>query len=306
MDDRPAPGLRLAGRGRCTKSGAVTVGQVLQRSTEFLARHGVESARLHAELMLAHVLRVARLQLYLNFDRPLTDPELETYRAMVKRRGSREPVQHILGVSWFCGLELEVNHHVLVPRPETELVAERACQLLSKRAVANPMVLDFGTGSGCLAVVIASRLPQVWVHATDISDAALAVAQRNAARHGVADRIVFHLGDGLAALTPGLQFDLLVSNPPYIPTGQIASLQPEVRDHDPRVALDGGPDGLRFYRLLAVEAPARLKPGAAAVLELGDGQATAVQQLFAAAGWEILAVEPDEAGQPRVLVAHRP
>lgn len=284
----------------------MTIGQVLQRSTDFLARHGVESARLHAELMLAHVLRMPRLQLYLNFERELTEPELDAYRTMVKRRGSREPVQHILGASWFCGLELEVNPHVLVPRPETELLAERACELIGKLATPNPTVLDFGTGSGCLAVVIASRLPHVRVHATDISEAALAVAQRNAARHGVADRIAFHLSDGFTALPPDLQFDLLVSNPPYIPTDQIASLQPEVRDHDPRVALDGGPDGLRFYRLLAAEAPARLKPGAAAVLEFGDGQATAVQQLFAAAGWRIAAIEPDEAGQPRVLIVHRP
>lgn len=284
----------------------MTVGQVLQRSTEFLARHGVESARLQAELMLAHLLRLPRLQLYLNFERQLTESELEAYRTMVKRRGSREPVQHILGVSWFCGLELEVNRHVLVPRPETELVAERACELLGKSAATCPMVLDFGTGSGCLAVVIACRLANAQVHATDISEPALAVARRNAARHGVADRIVFHLGDGLAALPPDLRFDLLVSNPPYIPTDQIATLQPEVRDHDPRIALDGGPDGLRFYRLLAAEAPARLKPGAAAVLELGDGQAPAVQELFGGAGWQIEAVEPDDAGQPRVLVARRP
>jgi release factor glutamine methyltransferase len=305
MDFASGRGLRLAPALGWPKPSGMTVSQVIQRSTEFLARHGVESARLHAELMLAHVLQMPRLQLYLNFDRVLTDTELDALRAMVKRRSAREPLQHILGLTNFCGLDLEVNRDVLVPRPETELLAERACSVLAGMAGANPVVLDFGTGSGCLAVVIATRFPVAQVHATDVSEPALTVARRNAARHGVAERIQFHRADGLATLPPELRFDLLVSNPPYIPTAQIASLQPEVRDHDPHVALDGGPDGLRFFRLLAAEAPAFLKPGAVAVLEFGDGQAAAVQALFQAHGWQIMAVEPDEAGTPRLLVARR-
>ena len=284
----------------------VTVLEVIQRSSEFLARKGVESPRLQIELLLAHVLQVPRLKLYLNFERRLTDPELEVLRGLVTRRGEREPLQHILGSVSFCGFELEVNREVLIPRPETELLAERACEQVARLGAATPIILDFGTGSGCLAIALAVRCPAAQMHALEISEAALAVARRNAQRHHVAERLHFHGGSDLAALPAGLQFDLLVSNPPYIASGEIASLQPEVRDHDPRSALDGGPDGLKFFRLLATEAAARMTPGGCAMLEFGDGQGEAVSDIFSQQGWRIEAIEKDYSGRARILIARRP
>lgn len=280
--------------------------EVIQRSTDFLARKGVESPRLQVELLLAHVLRVPRLQLYLNFERPLVKTELEAIRGLVKRRGSREPLQHIVGATSFCGLELAVSPDVLVPRPETELLAEKAwrhLQALASRGGARLTALDFGTGSGCLALVLAAKCPAVEVCAVDISPAALAVAQENARRHKLSERIRFFAGDGFAALPPGLRFDLLVANPPYIPSGEIAQLQPEVRDYDPRLALDGGPDGLEFHRRLAREASAVLRATGCAMLEFGDGQAEPVQEIFVAHKWIVERIEADYSGRPRFLTA---
>src|SRR5262249_34624698 len=158
----------------------------------------------------------------------------------------------------FCGLEIAVNRNVLIPRPETELLAQRAATLL--QPLPAPRVLDLGTGSGCLAIALAVNCPAADIVATDISEEALQVARANAARHGVGAQIQFHRGDGFAAVPGHLRFDLIVSNPPYVASAEIAALEPEVRDHDPRLALDGGADGLEFYRRLAVEAPASLKP----------------------------------------------
>ena len=284
---------------------SVTVLEVIQRTTEYLAQKGVESPRRNIEELLAHALKLPRLQLYLNFERVLTDAELEPLRAMVKRRAQREPLQHILGSVCFCGFELAVNRDALVPRPETELLAERACGLLAARADGAMHVLDFGTGTGCLAITLAVRAPQAQVHSVDISAQALALARQNAQAHHVLDRIQFHHGDGFTALPPGSQFDLIVSNPPYIPSAEIAGLQPEVRDFDPHVALDGGADGLDFYRRLARESQAWLKPEGRLLVEFGDGQADALRLLFSEQNWIVEAIEADYAHQPRILLARR-
>jgi len=282
---------------------AVTVLEVIQRSSEFLARKGVESPRLQIELLLAHVLRMPRLQLYLDFARPLAAPELEALRELVKRRGRREPLQHILGTAAFCGLELAVNRHVLVPRPETELLAERAWQFLSALDSPSSTALDFGTGSGCLAVALAVKCPSAQVHAADISSPALEVAHQNALRHGVAERIRFYEGNGFAALPPGLRFNLVVANPPYIPTADIDTLAPEVRDYDPRLALDGGQDGLDYFRHLAREAGPWLAPAGRLLAEFGDGQAECLREIFGREKWIVEAVAADYTGRPRILVA---
>lgn len=283
----------------------VTVLEVIQRSSDFLARKGVESPRLHIELLLAHVLQMPRMKLYLNFDRVLEVAELDTLRALVKRRAEREPLQHIVGSTSFCGLEMTVNRDVLVPRPETELLAEFAWKFLATLAPNPATVLDFGTGSGCLAIAIANHAPTAVVHALDVSPAALVVARQNAARHGVTERISFHEGDGLAAVPGGLTFHLIVSNPPYIPSAEIETLEPEVRDHDPRLALDGGADGLNFYRRLAEQAPGALRPGGRLMMEFGDGQEEKLPALFAAPTWQIEAVEKDYSTRPRILIARR-
>jgi len=281
----------------------VTVLEVIQRSAEFLARKGVESPRLQIELLLAHVLHLPRLKLYLDFERTLTAAELESVRELVKRRGNREPLQHILGSTCFCGLEIRVNGQVLVPRPETELLAERAWQFLSARPPASSTALDFGTGSGCIAVALAVRCLSARIHAVDISPEAIGVARENAAFHRVSDRIRFHLGDGFAALPPGLSFDLIVANPPYIPSSELDALAPEVRDYDPRPALDGGADGLDFFRRLAAEGAKHLRPTGLLMAELGDGQAERVGEKFLQHNWVVENVEADYSGRPRILVA---
>lgn len=281
----------------------MTVLDVIQRSTDFLSRKGVESPRLQVELLLAHVLQMPRMKLYLNFDRALSEPELETLRTLIKRRAEREPLQHIVGSTSFCGFEFTVNRDVLIPRPETELLAEQAWSFLSTLGGSVATVLDFGTGSGCLAIVIALKSPTATVHAVDISEAALTVARANALRLGADGRVLFHAGDGFAGIDPGLAFDLIVSNPPYIPSAEIATLEPEVREFDPRLALDGGVDGLEFYRLLAAQGRAHLKPAGRLMLEFGEGQHGEISALFTNAGWTVETVAKDYTGRERILIA---
>ena len=283
----------------------MTVLEAIQKSTEFLAKKGVESPRLQTELLLAHALRVPRMQLYLNFERTLSDTELDLTRELVKRRGRREPLQHIVGSTVFCGLEIAVNRHVLVPRPETELLAEAGWEFLATLGHQPSTALDFGTGSGCVAIALAVKCPRAQVLALDASAEALSVARENAERHGVSDRIEFRPGDGFAALPADARYQLIVSNPPYIPSGEIGSLQPEVRDYDPRGALDGGPDGLDFQRLLAARAATFLQPGGRIMVEFGDGQAAAVRSIFEAQKWIVEAVKEDYNQRPRHLIARR-
>jgi len=312
----------------------VTVLETIQKSADFLAKKGVESSRLQAELLLAHVLKLPRMKLYLNFDRVLTPAETDALRESVKRRGQREPLQHITGSTSFCGFEITVSRHTLVPRPETEMLAEFGWQFLQGRA--EPRVgqgaqqcvpagaLDFGTGSGCIAIALAAKCPQAQIVATDVSTDALTLAQESAARNQVEGRIEFLHGDGLAVLTarwgerpreskeiapagsPGVsphQFDLIISNPPYIPSAEIATLEPEVRDFDPRAALDGGADGLDFYRNLAAEAKPFLKSDGKIMLEFGDGQAEAVATIFETQKWIVEAVKEDYSHRARILIA---
>jgi len=283
----------------------MTVVEVIQRSTEFLQRHGVESPRLQVELLLGHVLKLPRLQLYLCHDRVLAEAELDTLRTLVKRRANREPLQHLIGSTSFCGREIRVSPAALIPRPETETLAELTVAALRGLSTGTPVALDFGTGTGCLAIHLATECPPAWLHAVDLSEPALALARTNVAAHGLAERVSLHLGDGFGALPAGLRFDLIVSNPPYIPAGEIAELQVEVRDFDPRSALDGGTDGLDFYRRLATESVAWLNPGGGLFAEFGDGQETAVAALFSAAGWRRINVHRDLTGKPRVVEAWR-
>ncbi|MBI3867925.1 MAG: peptide chain release factor N(5)-glutamine methyltransferase [Verrucomicrobia bacterium] len=280
--------------------------EVIQRSADYLAKKGVESPRLQIELLLAHQLKLPRLQLYLNFSRTLGDADVSALSAMLARRGKRVPLQHIIGSTSFCGYEMSVGPEALIPRPETERLAERAVDWLSERSASlgGPCAaLDFGTGTGCLAIVLAARCPSVEVRALDVSAGALARARANLEAHALLDRVSLHLGDGLASLPTGASFDLIVSNPPYIPTAEIEALDPEVRDHDPRIALDGGADGLTFYRKLASEASAALRPGGRLMLELGDGQAEAVSAILRDQMWVVDSVSPDYSARPRVLVA---
>lgn len=283
----------------------VTVLEVIQRSTEYLQQKGVESPRLQIELLLAHVLKLPRLKLYLSFDRTLSREELERLRQLVKRRAAREPLQHIVESTSFCGFEIKCTSAGLVPRPETELLAERGWQFLSTVTGGEPTALDLGTGTGCIAIALAAKAPNAVVHAVDVSPEALTLAKENADKNQLAGRIRFHLGDGFAALPAGTQFDLIVSNPPYIASEEIATLSPEVRDFDPKLALDGGADGLDFYRRIAREAPPFLKTNGKAMLEFGDGQAPDVKKIFENEKWIVEEIVHDYSPRPRHVIARR-
>ena len=272
----------------------MTVLEVIQRSAEFLGRKGVDSPRLQAELLLAHVLQLPRLKLYLEFERKLSEEQTDRMRALVKRRGEREPLQHIVGSTSFCGVEIAVSPDVLTPRPETEILAETAWEYLKKRGGA-PLVVDYGTGSGCIALAVAAHVPAARVHAVDVSEKALTVARRNARGYN----ITFHEDSAIPELEP---IDLFVSNPPYIPSGEIPALQPEVAQFDPHLALDGGADGLDFYRRIASEALPRMAAKGCVMLEFGDGQESSLAKIFEVA-WDILEIKKDFCGKPRILIA---
>lgn len=273
--------------------------KVLSWTKDFLASRGVENARLEAEWLLCAATGMDRVGLYLNFEKPLNDVELGRYRAMVARRGKREPIQHILGTQEFYGLEFEVTADVLIPRHDTETLVNEAVRLVPSART----VLDVGTGSGCIAVSLAKALPTARVTAIDISSAALDVARRNAGRHGV--EITFLQGS-LYEPIMGSNFDLIVSNPPYIPSHDIEILQPEVRDYDPRTALDGGLDGLDFYRTLIPSSVELLTSGGWFLVEIGIGQADDVQALFRSCrGYSSTITARDPAGIVRVVGGQR-
>jgi release factor glutamine methyltransferase len=281
----------------------MTVLEAIQKSADFLGKKGVESPRLNAELLLAHQLKLPRMKLYLNFERALTAPETDGLRELVKRRAAREPLQHITGSTSFCGCEIAVTRAALVPRPETELLAELGWQFLSTINSGPSSALDFGTGTGCLAIALAVKCPGAKLTALDISTDALALARKNAEQNQVAGRIEFFPGDGFGALPAEARFDLIVSNPPYIASSEIATLAPEVKDFDPRAALDGGADGLDFYRRLATEAKPFLKSDGKIMVEFGDGQAEDIKKVFEVEKWIVEAVREDYSHRARILIA---
>ena len=281
----------------------VTINEAIARHESSLRGAGIESARVDMEWMLVHLLGLSRSQLQLETSRILTSSEQRQLQQLVEQRGQRIPLQHLLGEVDFHGLRLQVDGRALVPRPETELLAEAAIEILGKEAASS--VLDIGTGSGCLAISIAVACSTAHIDALDISADALVLARENAIRHQVADRILCFKGDGREPLPAG-PYHVIVSNPPYIPTGDLGGLQPEVRDHDPRLALDGGPDGLEFYRALAVNSAASLRPGGRLLLEVGDHQATAVGELFTDCRWRIEQILEDLAGISRIVIATPP
>ena len=283
----------------------MTILEAIQKSTDFLAKKGVDSPRLQSELLLAHVLKTQRLKLYLDFARNLTDSETTALRELVQRRGAREPLQHILGTACFWGLDIVVNTSVLIPRPETELLAEQGWKFLNMHGRESTF-LDFGTGSGCIAISICHFAKQSRGIALEKSTDALSVARENAAKHAIDSRLQFIQSEGFSALDDSTQFDLIISNPPYIPSAEIDSLQEEVRNFDPRAALDGGEDGLNFYRHLASETAKHLAPAGKLMLEFGDGQQEQLPSLFTSAGWQIESILSDLNDRPRVLIARRP
>jgi release factor glutamine methyltransferase len=271
----------------------MTVLELLENTTRYFAKHDVPSPRLTIELMLAEILQKTRMQLYLEFDQPVSDPVMDRLRPLVKRRAEGEPLEYLLGGTTFAGHRLAVTPDVLIPRPETEILLEEAIKLIEPEGLP---VLDVGTGSGILALALAKKFPQLEIVATDISPAALAVARRNADGVG---KIRFIESDLME--TPSLpeQFQMIVANLPYIPTGQIDGLMREVR-HEPRLALDGGADGLDLIRRLIAQSAGRTRRLA---LELGDGQAEAAKTLCLRAGYALIKILPDFTDRERILIA---
>ena len=273
---------------------------VLDWTTQKFTDAGIASARLEAQLLLAHVLGCSRVELYTGFDKPLGDSELSGYRDLIKRRLGGEPVAYLLGEHEFWAMPFWIEPSVLVPRPDTETVIETALALRPDRA-APCRVLDLCTGSGVIAIALARELAAARVVAVEVSPQAAALARRNAERNRVADRVEVRVGD-LWAPVAGERFDLIASNPPYIATAVIATLAPEVR-REPAVALDGGADGLAFYDRITVEAMAHLAPSGALVVEHGFDQADAVRARFERAGFTDVQLVHDLAKNPRVTYA---
>lgn len=259
---------------------------------------GVPEPEASAETLLAELLGIGRLDLALG-DLTLTAGQNMVYEVWISRRKAREPVQRILGYAYFRNLKLMLNPETLIPRPDTESVVEAALECVDR--LGDCRVLDVGTGSGAIAISIAQERPECEVHATDTSEAALELARSNAADAGT--EVSFRRADLVSGLDELVgSVDLLVSNPPYVKSGDIRGLAPEVRDWDPMAALDGGPDGLQFYRRIFAEAPPILKDGACLVLEVGDGQAEEVLELGRQAGFIPLGVRPDLTGTTRAVL----
>jgi len=246
-----------------------TVLEVVKRTTEFLAGRGVESPRLNAELLVGHALGLKRMQLYLQFERPLTEPELEKIRPLVRRRAAREPLQYVLGETAFRDLTLGVDPRVLIPRPETERLVEL---VLQHRTMAPATVLDLGTGSGAIALSLARAWPEAKVTAVDNAEGALAVAAANAVKNSLEGRVLFVRSDWFAALPAGARYEVIVANPPYLSEAEVAETAPEVRDHEPKSALSSRPDAAADLCAIIAESPRWLVPGGLLALETGIGQ----------------------------------
>ncbi len=259
-----------------------TVQRILDWTANHLAQHGSDSPRLDAEILLAHSRGCPRIELYTRYAEVLTDNERSTMRDLVKRRAKAEPVAYLVGHKEFYNLSFQVTADVLIPRPDTEtLVMESLSHL---RDQSDAAILEIGTGSGCIPIAIAKRHATVQISTVDVDEAASQVAQSNAETHEVADRIAFLTGDLFAPVEPDQQFDLIVSNPPYIKEEDIGELDPDVRLHEPHLALNGGADGLDVIRRLVEEAPNWLKPGGWLLFEIGEDQGDACRQLLNANG----------------------
>ncbi len=281
-----------------------TTSDALAKTTRSLAKAGVPNPRVDTEWLLASVLNTSRSGIYANARRPLTPTQYERLQALVQQRRGRVPLQHLLGETEFFSLPFHVGPDALIPRSETEILVETLIDRLYTHA--GPRVLDIGTGAGPIAVTLAHALPTSRLIATDVSPKALRLAVRNARRNDVHQRIAFLCADLFAAFRFRAAFDAVVSNPPYVASGDMSGLQPEVRDFDPPLALNGGPDGLAFHRSIIARAPAHLNPGGWLALEVADDTATDVANLMVrSSGLIHVRTLPDLTGTERILLAKK-
>ncbi len=285
-----------------------TIQKLLNSTTEQLAQSGIDAPRLSAELLLSYVLGLKRIELYTQFDKVVSKEQLGRLRELVERASRDEPIAYIVGKTEFYSLELEVAPECMIPRPETELLVERAVEFLRIRS-GKQLVCDLCTGSGCVAVAIAKNYAGAEITATDISDAALRVAARNVEKHGLNDRVKLLCGDLFEPIVPELDaggFDLIVCNPPYVSSEEFERLGKNVRDYEPKSALFGGDDGLDICRRVIEKADGFLKADAALMLEVGYSQGPAVRQLLAEKGcFGQIAIEKDFQGNDRILIGKK-
>jgi release factor glutamine methyltransferase len=281
-----------------------SIKRVLAWATDDFKRRGNQSARLDAELLLGEALGFDRIQLIVQAERPLAEAELSRYRELIKRRRVGEPIAYILGRREFFALPMVVDRRVLIPRPDTEILVENALSGTQAQHLYGRM-LDLCTGSGCVAIAFAKARPTWRVTAVDISKDAASVARENVRRAGVVHNLAVLEGDLFAALPEGARFELITANPPYIPSADIAELAADIRDFEPRLALDGGADGLHITRRIIAEAPQYLSPGGLLALEGGYDQAPAVAELLAGAGFADITRARDLAGIERVVTGRR-
>ena len=282
-----------------------TVARLLKWTSGHLEQRGVESARLCAEILLSHAMQCARIELYTRHDAVPDAGVLEAFRELLRRAADGAPVAYLTGQKEFFSLTFEVSPAVLIPRPDTEVLVERAIALARQESERIETILDVGTGSGCIAISLAKHLPNVRCTAIDISQDALSIARRNAERHGASERIEFQCGDLFASLGEHDQFDLIVTNPPYIAAAEANSLPRAVREYEPSAALFAGSDGFALHRRLATEAQARLRPGGRLLTETAFDQAPRVRELFERAGWTEITIYRDDARHERVVCARR-
>ncbi len=271
-------------------------------ATEHLRSRGFDNARLEVERMLGSVLGLSRVELYLAFDRTVDEADRDKFRALYRRRLNREPLQHILGETDFREVRLKTDRRALIPRPETELLVEIAIDFLRERE--RPLVADLGAGSGAIALSVAYEIPGARVIAVDLSDDALLLADRNVRQLGLDKSVTLLSGDMMEVLEGRGPFDAILSNPPYIASAEIETLEPEVRDHEPRIALDGGPDGMDILRRIIRGAHRHLKPGGLLLLEFGEGQAEALRAEGERTGeYSTVEIVRDLTGKDRILKA---
>jgi release factor glutamine methyltransferase len=276
--------------------------EVVKKTSVFFTSRGIESPRLNAELIVGHALGLARMRLYLEFERPVTDAELATIRELVRRRGRREPLQHVLGFTEFCGLRLKVDARALIPRPETELLVETA---VARCAAPPERILDLGTGGGAIALALAKAFPQARVTAVDASPAALSLAAENADLTGLAGRVEFIQSDWFAGLPAAGAYGLIVSNPPYLSAAETAAATPEVRDHEPAQALTSGAAGFADIERVIAGSAGALAPAGMLALETGTGHHGLAAAAALAAGYSRTESLRDLAGRDRIFLAWR-
>ena len=285
-----------------------TIQKLLNWVTEYLGTKGIESERLSSELLLSHVLGLKRIELYTQFDKQVPQEQLDLLHGMIKRAGLHEPVAYLTGGTEFYSLELDITADCLIPRPETELLVQRAIEFLRTRSGVQ-YICDLCTGSGCIAVAIAKNCPEVRVTATDISAAALEVAARNVEKHRLKEQIRLLCGDLFEPIIQQLdvnQFDLIVCNPPYVSTAEYAKLDKNVKDYEPASALLAGADGMDVYRSIIKKVDEFLKPGAALMLEIGYAQGPAVRELLEQPGaFAEIKIEKDLHDNDRIVIARK-